>query len=158
MAEQLTRIRDRVIPRIMWVQAAVYGCVAATWYSTPTESRLSGLSVIPIGDPHLIIAVTLTVGSVLTALGAIVRGPYYRIVRTVGVCAGSATPLLVAYPYLVSWMVGEAPRGHITAISYTGYSVIFIGVITAISRYTMDRAHQIRDDTIPDNTGGGVGE
>lgn len=158
MAEQLTRIRDRVIPRIMWVQAAVYGCVAATWYSTPTESRLSGLSVIPIGYPHLIIAVTLTVGSVLTALGAIVRGPYYRIVRIVGVCAGSVTPLLVAYPYLVSWMVGEAPRGHITAISYTGYSVIFIGVITAISRYTMDRAHQIRDDTIPDNTGGGAGE
>ena len=158
MAQQLTTIRDRVIPRIMWVQAAVYGCIAATWYSTPTESRLRGLTVVPVGDPHLIIAAILTVGAVLTAAGAIARGPHHSLIRAIGVCAASATPLLVAYPYLVSWMLDEAPRGHITAISYTGYSVIFIAAITSISRYTMDAAHQIRDDTTPDTTSGGAGE
>ncbi|MCT1686293.1 hypothetical protein [Pseudoglutamicibacter cumminsii] len=163
MAETLTTLRDRVIPRIMWAQAILYLAIGATWYTAPTESRLRGLGILGGDRPHIAVALLLTVGGVITIAGAIAPAPRYGWVRILGVCVASATPLLVAYPYLLSWLVGDAPRGHITAISYTGYSVIFIAAVTAVSRYTIDSADQIRAapaarHATDEGGGGGVSE
>lgn len=107
-----------MMSKVLLCWGIVYAWLAFSWATTPTQSRLAGISWIPFPVDEKFIALFWAVGSVFALLGA------FRKKLTVAASAIPAiVPLMIALIFVGAWIdSGDASR--ITSIvSYAGFGI-----------------------------------
>lgn len=107
-----------LMSRMLLCCSFVYLWLAYSWATTPTQSRLAGISWIPFPIDEKAIAVLWFAGSVFALLGALCK----KLTIPVAVIP-AIVPVLIALIFFGAWLDSGEVAQLTTVVSYAGFGI-----------------------------------